>query len=100
MNLAACGGTFSTGPPWRDFLGINCLRCKVPQTDAIDQSPVKSGLGQGLTRLTRFFIYPDYLACLCVARRQVYPVKKWDFLYYQVTNSILSLSMLYSILQP
>jgi len=55
LNLAACGGTFLTGPPWRDFLGINCLRCKVPQTDAIDQNPVKSGLGQGLTRLTRFF---------------------------------------------
>ena len=49
MNLAACGGTFSTG----------LIRQKYG----------------GLTRLTRFFIYPDY---------PVYPVKKWDFLYYQV----------------
>ena len=55
LNLAStCGKLFLTGftgPPWRDFLGINCLRCKVPQTDAIGQSPVKSGLGQGLTGL-------------------------------------------------
>jgi len=60
----------------------------VPQTDAIDQSTIKSGLGQGLTRLTRFFIYPDYPACLCVARRQVYPVKKWDFLYYLISPKL------------
>jgi hypothetical protein len=35
------------GPPWRDFYGIICLRCRVHQTDAVDQSHIKSGLGQG-----------------------------------------------------
>jgi hypothetical protein len=52
----------------------------VPQTDAIDQSPVKSGLGQGLARLTRFFYILYILNILSILS------KKMKFLYNELSR--------------
>ena len=46
-NDTIWGGLMSS-PPWSDFREMSCFRCKVPQTDAVDQSTIKSGLGQGI----------------------------------------------------
>jgi hypothetical protein len=51
-NLIVWGFLFKSpckgGPPWSDFREISCFRCKVPQIHAVDQSTIKSGLGQGI----------------------------------------------------
>ena len=80
--LSPCRG----GPPWSDFREISCFRCKVPQTDAIDQSTIKSGLGQGIydARHCGFDKSNPYRSA-----PKVRYVQKWLFLMFLFSEPII-----------